>query len=275
MILRPLDPRCIGLQGVPGIAADNNAGRGAIVSFLLITRNICMIFSNRSRLNLPTSLLLLFWLILLHLPGDCQKIVREYSREEAELMADSLDSLYGYRKGLINEFSLSALVALSYYPELDSTKIDFKYKKIRTIMVARPKLHCLFFKKENRPYQIIINKSKTFRDSLFVNMSFNGKTGIMGHELAHIYDYSDRSVLGLIWFGIKYMLFSKREIERYTDRIAIERGLGWQLYDAYSYIHNNQQGLPEKYIKNKMEYYLKPREIIRETEKSMNLYGPD
>ena len=62
------------------------------------------------------------------------------------------------------------------------------------------------------------------------NMPFNAQVGVLGHELAHTVDFTNRNVFGMInvIFGnlsTKYM----DHFEFETDRRAVHYGLGYQL----------------------------------------------
>ena len=69
----------------------------------------------------------------------------------------------------------------------------------------------------------------------------------------------------MVLFGIKY-LFMKRKVERYTDIIAIEHGMGKQLYDLNMFIRYNPS-TDKKYLRFKEKNYLNPEEI---SEKMLN-----
>ena len=58
------------------------------------------------------------------------------------------------------------------------------------------------------------------------NLSKKAKIGAFGHELAHIFDYIDKSTFNIIIFGIKYLNNNLKEnIEKKTDRIAIKHNI--------------------------------------------------
>lgn len=183
-----------------------------------------------------------------------------------ELKKDSLISIYGLNKVILPEYELQAIAALSCYPELDSTYIELKSRKLKHFGNARPKMDLLFRKQEKRHYVIIINKkAKDILGFDFSDLPFNAQIGFFGHELAHINDYTGKKNTQMILFGIKY-IFMKRAIERYTDQIAIKHNLGHQLYELRSFVVNNP--LTDKdYLKYKSENYLDCEEILQEISK--------
>lgn len=178
---------------------------------------------------------------------------------------DSLEKIEGINKVFFKNIQLPALTALQYFPELDSVPICFTRKKLGTIMAARPRLNFLFRKKTNREYFILLNKKPCYSDSVFYNLSFNAQVGIIGHELSHVDYYTHLSNFGIIVFGFRY-LFMKKEIERETDRTAIQHHLGWQLYDARRHVLLNKN-IDNYYRHNKISHYLSPTEIVKDTEK--------
>ena len=193
-------------------------------------------------------------------------LIKEYKSDYYHNIKDSLIKIYGYKKIFIPEYELPAITALSYYPELDSTIIEFKSKKLKRLGNARPKADFLFRRQVNRHYVIIINKNaKDIMGVPFSDIPFNAQTGFFGHEFAHIADYTEKNNLKLIFFGIKY-LFMQKSIERYTDKIAIEHNLGQQLYDLIDFITNNPE-TNEDYLKFKRNNYLDCEEILYEMSK--------
>ena len=71
-------------------------------------------------------------------------------------IVNNLEKQYGYNKEIPERYKTAIFCTLSYFPELDSKKIVFKEKKIKTTLNARPSfLSVLFRTKNNRKYIII------------------------------------------------------------------------------------------------------------------------
>lgn len=183
-----------------------------------------------------------------------------YTKESLELI-DSLRAWYGKNKVIPKEIELPCLIALSHYPSLVDTRILFRYKKIRTTMSALPGrgvTGTLF----NRSYIVNINSDRKNAGTINLsNLSFNARVGIIGHELAHIVQYQTCTGGELVLMGAGYMVpLVRKNIERSTDRRAIEAGLGKQLYAFTKYVlESNETG--EGYLLTKKKYYLSPSEI--------------
>lgn len=185
------------------------------------------------------------------------------SRNNLGLNHSFLMTEYGNKKELTNQYNLQCLYALSYFNELKDTKIIFDHKKIKTTMVCRPRWDFIFRKKENRTYKVIFN-SDTLNPAkvTFNQLNFNAQIGVLGHEYSHILDYMKRSTTDIIKFGVLYVAHKKfkEKLEKDVDRIAIDKGLGWQIYDFSRYVLN-ESSADEEYKEYKATFYYTPTEI--------------
>lgn len=175
---------------------------------------------------------------------------------------DSLREEFGTNKNYPRKYEVSILTALSYYPELKDVSITFRRKNIRTTMSALPHGLFLITKDEKRKYVINIGTNGGISSLLLPELSFNARVGVIGHELAHVIDYETMSKGELIKFSADY-LFSRdkrSKIEQNTDKIAIGKGLGEQVYFFSDYVFNHAK-VPRKYLKYKERIYFSPEEI--------------
>lgn len=160
-----------------------------------------------------------------------------------------------------------AIKALSFYPELYDTAIEFKYKdNIRkSTMQAQPRFTSFFKSKENREYVILINRRIQIEKEAFSmdEIPSDVKVGWIGHELGHIMDYRDRTNVGMIIFGLKYLLSSLfiKEVERTADTYAIAHGMGQYILKTKNFILDNAN-LSEKYKQRIRRYYISPEEVM-------------
>ena len=153
--------------------------------------------------------------------------------------------------------------ALVLYPELCDLKIRLRYGNIKTSMAAQPRIISVFSRRDKRTYKVIINKNQQKEQTQLLNaVPFNASVGIMGHELAHILDYSSKSGWQLTWTGVRYLGKNyRRTMERQTDSVTIARGLGWQLYH-FAYFLTNEAEISDAYRLYKLDTYMKPEEIL-------------
>ncbi|MEO2128909.1 MAG: hypothetical protein ABGW91_12135 [Christiangramia sp.] len=160
-----------------------------------------------------------------------------------------------------------AYVALSHYPELKDTPIEFRFKdKIKkSFMQAQPVFSDLFKKRKNRGYIIFMNREFNIEGKkLHIDeVPSQVLTGWLGHELGHVMDYKNRHGFGLIWFGIKYMTSKNyiREAERAADTYAVNHGLGEYIIATKDFILNESQ-LSETYKSRIKDLYLSQEEIM-------------
>ena len=185
-----------------------------------------------------------------------------------------IDSLSDYRKLYKRSkriqkkeemLELAFYVALRYYPELKDTKISVKLKKIKSTMMAQPDADFIVNSKNDRKYRILINSSKEFNGMNYEDLSFNSLVGWIGHELAHITEYNQKSNGQLVHFISNY-LFSRKHLkhtENSADKEAVKRGLGYSLYEGVTFLFKNPK-IFKNYKERNKEYYLSPTEILAE-----------
>ena len=166
-----------------------------------------------------------------------------------------------------NAISKEIQVALSYYPELKDTPIKFKFKKNikKSTMLAQPTFGSFFRTRKNRRYVILISETFKISDKTFLTKHIPSDIliGWIGHELGHIMDYSNRSKLDLIWFGINYLLSDNHivEAERAADTYAVQHKMEDYILKTKDFILNNAD-VNEAYKLRIKKYYLSPEEIM-------------
>lgn len=179
---------------------------------------------------------------------------------------------YGVNKTIPKIMEESILIALSHYPELKETKINFVFKQDikKSVMQAQPILGSLLVGKEGRAYQINISSMfKLTHSAMPIHQLPKGiLIGWIGHELGHIMDFESRSTFGLIKFGFGY-LFSERylkQAEVIADTYAVNHGLGEYIVQTKRFILN-QSDLPEIYKARIARLYLSPDDIVDQIRK--------
>lgn len=166
-------------------------------------------------------------------------------------------------KALENEI----LKALSFYPELRETHIDFVFKKSikSSVMQAQPKVLSIFGK--HRGYNINISALFRLKTSAIPihQLPPDIIVGWIGHELGHIMDYERRNMPGMIRFGVGYLFSSKyvRQAERVADTYAVNHGLGKYILQTKHFILNHAN-LSEKYKQKIARLYLSPDDIMEQ-----------
>jgi len=157
--------------------------------------------------------------------------------------------------------------AISFYPELYDTAIEFKFKdNIRkSTMQAQPRFASFFKRKENREYVILISRNIQIEGEHFTmeDIPSDVKVGWLGHELGHVMDYRERTNFGMLIFGIKYLFSSAhiKEVERTADTYAIAHGMGDYILKTKNFILDNAS-LSEKYKERIRRLYISPEEVM-------------
>lgn len=205
--------------------------------------------------TLKRNIILIFFLI--SLPA-C------YAQQSTMQQKDSLE----FRNKIVPDtIWREVYIALSHYPELRDTPIDFKFKKNikKSFMQAQPKVNSLLKDRKNRSYIVFINQKFTIEDEVFDITTVPSEVliGWIGHELGHIMDYRDRSSADLVWFGVKYLTSKNyiREAEKAADTYAVNHGLGEEIIATKNFIINHSK-LSDSYKDRIQDLYLSPEEIM-------------
>ncbi|MCY2687394.1 hypothetical protein OU683_09555 [Salinimicrobium sp. TH3] len=160
-----------------------------------------------------------------------------------------------------------AKIALSYYPELKDVEIEFKYKDNikKSFMQAQPKVANLFKGKKDRSYHIFISSRFLIEKEEFsmADVPPDVLIGWLGHELGHIMDYRDKSAMGLVIFGMRYITSDNyiKEAERTADTYAVNSGMGDYILATKDFILNHSH-LSDSYKERIARLYLSPEEIL-------------
>lgn len=162
------------------------------------------------------------------------------------------------------------LIALSYYPELKNTSISFRIRPRHAIGLTRTTWGGLLESPARRHYVITISDSTepALAPILFGKQTFNAQVGMIGHELAHIVQYAEKSSIELLQYVISNI--SARYVDRFeykADAICIAHGLGHQLLEWSQYIRkvmNTEYWRGPDYVHKpkKRERYMNPPTIL-------------
>ena len=167
------------------------------------------------------------------------------------------------------KLELAFYVALNRYPELHHRSITVKLKSISSTMQAQPTPNFIVKRKNKRAYRIFVNDNPELTGINYQDLSFNALVGWIGHEFAHLIDYSSMNNRELLGFIAAYV-FDKREMrktERQADKETIKRGLGIQFLDGVAFFEKNTK-VSKRYRKRKKKNYLSEEEIIADIKRN-------
>lgn len=166
-------------------------------------------------------------------------------------------------ESILNE----AKIALSYYPELKEVEIEFKFKEDikKSFMQAQPRKSNLFKGKNDRSYNIYMSTRFLIEKEEFsmADVPSDVLIGWLGHELGHIMDYRDKTAMGLVIFGIRYITSDNyiKKAERAADTYAVNSGMGDYILATKDFILNHSH-LSDTYKERIARLYLSPEEIL-------------
>ena len=202
---------------------------------------------------LSASILVLFFLLV---TGCGQK----FSMDEKTVV-------YQGNKTIPVQIFEEAKRALAYFPELEEVGIEFRFKNdiSKSFMQAQPAFSNVFKGKNNRNYYIFISSQVNIegKDFSIRDIPSDVLVGWLGHELGHVMDYRERSGMGLVIFGLRYVTSNKyiMKAERRADVFAVNQGMGDYILKTKDFILNNTD-LSESYKNRIKRLYLSPEEIV-------------
>ena len=171
--------------------------------------------------------------------------------------------LFGKNKVIPSELETPILYALSFFPELSEAHIQFKQKKIKTTMNARPTFGSMLFRKSsNYSYVVRINTRQIDSVIQVKDIPVNALVGVFGHEFCHFIDYHIHKKKHLVKRAFDYgSKKRKASFEKEIDRMTISRGLGCYLYKWSSFVLF-ESNAKASYKSFKQTTYLQPHEIL-------------
>lgn len=148
------------------------------------------------------------------------------------------------------------------YKELHSYGFDVIQSNLSSsTMQAQPVIDFSDIFGKNRRYKLDVAEKVLDSDDLFIaDLPDNVLRGWFAHELGHIVDYENHSNIGMVTYGIRYVLSDKfkREREHEADSIAIRHGFREDIIAAKKYILENDFISPE-YQNQIKKYYMSIR----------------
>ncbi len=148
-------------------------------------------------------------------------------------------ALYGQRKTIPVLYEKQILIALNFFPELQHDKIIFRVKHTYTSLCSKPNLVSVLRNSKHRTYLVTISDTtdKVLTLILFKNLHFNAQVGVIGHEIGHAFDFSQKNTFGLVRIGLGNL--SQKFLDRFkyrTDNICIAHVSGYQLLSWSIYV---------------------------------------
>jgi hypothetical protein len=176
----------------------------------------------------------------------------------------ALRSEFGRYKNIPEKYEDVILTALSHFPELKETRINFLLKRKHPVPYGTsPSLKTIFSAPQDREYDLSIleHADPPMFYSLFKNLTRESQLGVLAHELSHVVLYNSCNRSELVKFLMMYPFPEfKRKIEQTADMQAIIHGFGKELLEHAIYIRCIPGYVEEREEIN--ENYLKPSQIL-------------
>jgi hypothetical protein len=191
-------------------------------------------------------------------------------RPAVEREYDSLKGVYSKNKKFPKRYEKQIVYALSHYPELKDTKIQFKIRNSGAPLSSRPQWGSLLRSAKHRTNMVFIRDTSQNKWSRFFEESgVNAQVGILCHEIAHVLYFNGKTSMGLIGLGVAHLSSGYMDRFEYeTDSVTLERGLGYQLLEWNLFFYK-MFGVEDPYtaanpfMHNGKERYMSPATIRR------------
>jgi hypothetical protein len=151
----------------------------------------------------------------------------------------ALRSAFSKNKKMPVQFEEEIFTALSFFPELKEHRIDFVLRRGYAPLSSRPSFGGLLRSARKRKYKVFISTgSGRIWDSILLDKApYDARIGVLGHELAHVLNFSRMSGVQLGWLGVCHV--SKSYMNRFefrTDSLAVAKGMGDYLYAMSTHV---------------------------------------
>lgn len=150
------------------------------------------------------------------------------------------------------------------YEQLHAHRLILKQRRIKgSTMQAQPIINFFTLFSKHKIYKIrlaeFVRDSKKLRVE---ELPYEVLTGWFAHELAHVIDYTRHSTLGMIVYGLRYLI-SRRfrlKVEHEADYIAIEHGFHDEIINTKKFIFSHEH-IKSDYKEKIKRYYLSIKDV--------------
>lgn len=161
------------------------------------------------------------------------------------------------------------------YPPLQSHAVRLECKVIpKTTMRARPILAS--FIRGKKKFAVQYNHATQLDTHVEVEkLPDKVLKGWFAHELGHVMDYRNRSIVGMLYFGLAYLMSRRyrKQVEHKADEYAIAYGMADYILATKRYILEHSD-LPESYKRRFRKYYMSEKNVHKLIEK-LEDFQPD
>ena len=155
---------------------------------------------------------------------------------------EALMKTFGKNKILPQGYEEQVILALSHFPELKDSHIQFRLHPSHATLRTRIDAFSLLKKRDHRYYVITISSRsiEKLKPIMFSQMNFSAQVGILGHEISHVFDFSKKNFLQCVVTGARHLRPEFVDsLEFHTDLICIRHGLGKELEAWSRFVRTN------------------------------------
>jgi len=154
---------------------------------------------------------------------------------------------------------------MNRYKGLHDFEIILSMGKIKSsTMQAQPMISLKSIFTGVKRYRIKLNRNiRDHKELEVVDVPKDVLKGWFAHELGHVVDYKQHSNLGMIIFGIRYLLVRKykKKVEHDADYIAITYGYHKEILATKKFIVEHNL-IGDKYKNKILKYYLPEADVL-------------
>ncbi len=154
---------------------------------------------------------------------------------------------------------------LSQYPKLQGTWVVLRRENLKnSTMRAFPGMVYDWPFEWRQVYYIDVAHHVRGREDLLVDELPNDVLkGWIAHELGHLSDYRERSLLGMIFYGLRYALSSSflRSVEHRADELAVQAGFYGEVKATKQFIENELLTEKNAYSSKLKQSYMSLEEL--------------
>lgn len=186
-------------------------------------------------------------------------------------MTENLFHIENGRAKRLNELFTTALKPYTFKP---NTKVLVKRARLKgSTMQAQPVISFSSIIFGLKTYRIRVSKYVRGSDSFRVDeLPEDVLIGWFAHELGHVKDYQDHSLIGMLLFGIKYVLSARfrKKIEHRADQIAIEHGFHNEVLATKKFLFHHE-AIENSYRLKMKRFYMPLRDVEEWIEENVSI----
>ncbi len=194
-------------------------------------------------------------------PTPCPPLVIDIQSTESVARIQAAKKDFQLTYDVPEAFQDVFFYTLSYFPELQTSRLYFVFEALSTTLQVRPTVSSLLNNRKQRSYNIFVNSNRAFDGVFFADIPVSGQIGMLAHEFVHILDYQHKSFFQLLGTGLCFASTEARSsYEKSIDLLTIYKGFGQHIQNWTYYLENNSTA-SDRYKTFKRSIYFGNKDI--------------